>query len=438
MRFIPYALPQFAIAFVTLALINFTPSFYATEVGLDLGLLSLLILATRFSDVLTDPLIGWLSDRSAAPWGRRKGFMVAGVPVLVAGAWFLFHPPGGAGAVYFLVWYAVVFFGLTLIQLPFNAWGAEMSSDYDTRTRIASVREAVGATGSIAAIGILIVLAMRGDTALGSALHVAAIVLCVAVPLTVLVSLRAPATLDAVRPALTQVTTKARSVLRNRPFLLLLAGVFFIYMGITPGGAMAFFVYDTLMGRPDLFGINLLVQFVAAAVGIGFWSRLAQRIPKGRAVAAVLLWFGGLTAFMPILAELFGAWGVVGTAAVRSLALGAILALPYSIFADAVDIDTLRSGRERTGAHVGVAGVVIKLALTVGIALSFAVPDLFGFDPNSATNTDAALFSVAAVWSFLPGLLWLPAIAIFWNFPITREDAARTRAAIEAQAYANT
>ena len=96
-----YALPQVAVAFVTLGLLNYAPAFYGQERAIDLGLISLLVLASRFTDVVTDPLVGTISDRTRTRIGRRKPWMLGGVALFVVSVWFLFRPPGDAGPAYF-------------------------------------------------------------------------------------------------------------------------------------------------------------------------------------------------------------------------------------------------------------------------------------------------------------------------------------------------
>ncbi len=75
----------------------------------------------RLTDVITDPLIGELSDRSRSRFGRRKPFIAVGTPLMMLGAWFLFVPPDGVGATYLLIWLTLFFLGSTLIQLPHAA-----------------------------------------------------------------------------------------------------------------------------------------------------------------------------------------------------------------------------------------------------------------------------------------------------------------------------
>lgn len=420
-----YGLPQYAIALITLALLNFTPAFYNAEVGVDLFTISAVLLATRLSDVVTDPLVGALSDRTKSRLGRRKPWMLLGVPVLVGAAWMLFHPPVGAGALYFFVWYAAVFFGLTLIQLPYVAWGAELSDDYNVRTRIVAGREIVGALGSITAIGAAIWFAVQGDTRLGPVLHGLSVVLLVATPVLVLASFRLPQTLGARAPA---PSTRGGKLFSDPLFRLFMAAAFLIYIGITPAGATNFFVFDKVYGRADLQAVNLLAGFVASLAGLPLWSRLATRIPKHRAVALSLLWFAGFTALVPAAGALFGPWGAIAASALASSALGAILALPYSVFADVIDRDALQTGEARTGRFMAVGGIVLKLAMSVGVALSLFIPALFGFDGASDTNSEMALWSVLATFSWLPAVFYLPAAALFWRWPLGQAEVEANRA----------
>ncbi len=82
-----YALSQFVIAYVTLAIVNYTPAFYASEVGIPMLAISGLMLLSRGVDVVTAPLIALLSDRTRSRLGRRKPWLLAGTPVLMLGAW---------------------------------------------------------------------------------------------------------------------------------------------------------------------------------------------------------------------------------------------------------------------------------------------------------------------------------------------------------------
>ena len=429
-----YALPQVAVAFVTLGLLNYAPAFYGQERGLDLGLISVLVLLSRLTDVITDPLVGGLSDRTRTRIGRRKPWLLAGLPLFVVSVWFLFRPPETVGAAYFFWWFSAAFLGITCSQLPYVSWGAELSADYDGRTRIAATREGIGLLGSIAALLVAIGWAVAGDASLGTVLGTMAVMLAVGMPLLVLLAVRfvprGPLAADEERLTARQ---SAAAIMGNKPFLVFLFGVFVAFAAISPGGAMNYYLFDHVYGRADLQAFSVLGEFAAGIAALPLWNGLAGRIGKGRALASAFVWIGAFTCLVPTMGDAFGAPGAMAMAAIRALALGAVLSLPYAILADVVDVDTARTGRERTGLYMAIGGVVVKVTISIGISAAFAIPALAGFDPSVRTNDEAALASVAATFAYLPGVLFILAAPMFWFFPLGPEEVAANRAAIAAR-----
>ena len=431
-----YALPQVFVAFVTLGIVNYTLAFYAGERGIPLGLISGLFLLSRLSDVFTDPLIGGLSDRTRGAFGRRKPWILGGLPLFLVSVWFLFRPPEEVSGLYFFVWLSLTLLGLTCIQLPYVSWGAELSPDYDERTRIAATREGIGLIGSIAAVGVAVAWAMRGRTDLEATLATMAAMTMVAAPVFTLLALRVPSPPPAVDDEPLGLRASLGTVAGNGPFRLLLLAAFVSFVALVPGGAMNYFVFDAVYGRADLQAISVAGEFAAGILGLPAWNALAARTSKSRALALAFVWIGGLTCLVPLAGDAFGVFGVMGMAAVRALALGAVLSMPYAILADVVDVDTARTGRERTALYMAIAGVVVKLALTVGISVALAIPARYGFDPAAASNTQSALWSVEATFAYLPGVIWLLAAPLFWFFPLGQAAVAANRAAIQARARA--
>ena len=110
------------------------PAHYSGGLGLDLATVGIILMLARLTDVITDPLIGEISDRWRTPVGRRKPWLLIGTPVMLLGVYMLFAPSGDVDVVYFLIWLTVFFLGSTMIMLPHRAWGAEMSTDYHQRS----------------------------------------------------------------------------------------------------------------------------------------------------------------------------------------------------------------------------------------------------------------------------------------------------------------
>ncbi|MFU8816688.1 MAG: MFS transporter, partial [Pseudomonadales bacterium] len=144
--------------------------YYATEFGISLTVIGLILMLTRITDVVTDPLIGTLSDRTPARFGRRGIWIFAGLPVMATAIVVVFDPfVAQPDAAYLFLGVACLYFGWTLIGIPLSAWVAEISADYHERSRITGARTWGGIVGSLLAISLplfLAWLASRGYAAL--------------------------------------------------------------------------------------------------------------------------------------------------------------------------------------------------------------------------------------------------------------------------------
>ena len=136
-----YGAPALPLAVLTLPVYIFLPAFYTQEIGIPIATVGTVLLLTRAFDAVSDPLIGYASDRLSTRFGRRKVWLIAGAPLAALAAYMLFVPFAGASASYLLFWSLVLSLAWTGIIVPYGAWGAELTGDYDERSRIAGVRE---------------------------------------------------------------------------------------------------------------------------------------------------------------------------------------------------------------------------------------------------------------------------------------------------------
>ena len=154
------------------------PNFYLDYSSITLAGLATATLVARLFDGLTDPLIGYLSDRS----GRRKPWMIAGAVVVAAGAWFLYNPRPTAGLGHLMTWYLVVTLGWTLVEIPHTAMAAELSRDYHERSRIALWRQLLGFVGGVLFMASPVLLVGGSTRFTPDVMHAIALFIMVALP----------------------------------------------------------------------------------------------------------------------------------------------------------------------------------------------------------------------------------------------------------------
>ena len=428
-----YGAPALPAALLGLPLLVYLPGFYAGTMGLGLAATGTILLLARLWDGATDPLIGWLSDRTRSRLGRRRPWLVASLPLVLVGAWQLFRPPSGAGETHLLVWSFVVYLGWTMMQIPHQAWGAELSADYRERARVTATREAFALCGVIIAASLpallpALGLATGGDGA-AAALGAIAVITAVLLPVSggVLLAL-VPEPAPVAAPPATR-GTGWRILLANRPFRRLLAA--YLANGIANGlPASLFLMFVTHgLGLEPLQGAFLMTYFLAGLCGVPLALVVARRLGKHRAWCVAMLATCAAFVWAPLLPA-GAAFGFALICLVTGLGLGADLALPPAMQADVVDEDTAAGGAGRAGLYFAVWGMATKLALALAVGLAFPVLDVAGFDPRQPSQAPQGALALAALYAWVPVLLKLVAVALMWRFPLDEARHAALAAVI--------
>ena len=428
-RLAAYGLPGLPIGALGVPLFIFLPTFYSQEVGLPLATVGAILLAARLWDVVTDPVIGALSDRTRSRFGRRRPWMLAAVPLLMLSVWMIFRPPEDAGVWHLLGWSLMLYLGWTMIQLPHSAWGAELSDDYDQRSRIAGSREGCVVVGTLLAAGTPVFLGIDGDVRPGAALTALAVALMVVLPLTI--GIATASVPDHRTPARTPLPWREsrRLLLENRPFLRLILA--YLINGLANGLPATLFLLfvEHVLAAPERQGVLLFVYFLCGILGVPVWLLVARRLGKHRTWCTAMIVNAAIFAFVPFLgagdADIFLAICVA-----TGLCLGADLTLPSAIQADVVDVDTAQGGGRRTGLYFAFWGMATKLALALAVGLAFGLLDLAGFDA-ARENSSGPLLALALLYGGLPVVLKAVAIGLMWGFPLDRSAQAHLRASIE-------
>ncbi len=434
LRLIVYALPAMPLAVLLLPLYVTLPTYYAKDLGVGLAAVGTVLTVTRLWDVVTDPVIGWLSDRTGGRLGRRRPWMLAGMPLVILAVWLLFAPPFGVSALHLLVWTVVLYLGGTMILLPYQAWGAELSADYHERSRITAVRESAVIAGTVLALAVPAIVGMqRADVMAGTAWA-----LTLLLPATVLVAVlvlpdhRVP--LQTVAGGTRLSWRQGMGVLwRNKPFRLLIGAHFIngIAYGL-PATLFLLFVEEVLQ-RPTWAWPLLGVYFASAVAGVPFWLWLSRHIGKHHAWRIAMAIAAG-TFWTAMLLGPGDVYAFLALCIVTGVPLGAELALPPSMQADVVDLDTLRTGRRRAGVFFAAWGVATKVPLALAVGIAFPILGLAGFDQGDGAQPAGALLTLAGLYSLGPVVIKLTAIWILRGYPIDAAEQERIRTEIAAQA----
>lgn len=442
-----YGLMNLPTSIVGLPIALYIPAFYSQNLGLSLAAVGTLIALSRLTDVFTDPPIGVASDRWQTRMGRRKPWMVFGTPLMLTSLWMLFVPDsafaiklwglmGGDSVnnLYLFVWISLLYLSFTLVDLPYRAWGAELSPDYDERSHVTGWREAFGYGGTLMALFIPLILATVFDfSGPANALFGLAVAVVILMPLLFLPGLIWVKELPMRISDTVRVSWKRglKIVWANGPYRRLVISLVFFIAAISMTASLSFFFVASVMEESfERYALFILAYYLSSSLAIPIWFTISSRLGKHKTVVLGVLWLSLWSAFIPLL-EAGQYWLFFIVMVLKGSAVGALVFLPASMAADVVDLDTLRTGEQRTGLYFSLWGMVNKGAVALGVFLSTNGVALFGFDPVAATNSEEAKTALAWLYSIIPAAIACIALPLLWNYPLTKERQERMRAHIE-------
>ncbi len=429
-----YAGPIFGLT-TTLFFVQFYFLKFAADVLLIApGVVGAVFALGRVWDAISDPLVGRLSDRTHTRLGRRRPWMLAGIPVLAIAFAMTWIPPRGLEGVALTAWITVglllYFTGFTVYFIPHQSLGAELSTRHHERTRIFGARQASFIVGMFLAFGAIqyVTLAEDGRAA-------AARVVALALPIACAVLLLPPLLLrerhEYQGRGGGEALAALRDVLRNPHAARILVVQFVDSLGLGVVGVIAPFMAEYVMKRPDMIGVLPAFLVVAQLVSIPLWVRLCRRYGKKQtwivSMVGTAFAFGGLG---------FVSENSVVYASLVLVAIGIFTgcggAVVPSLMADVIDFDEFATGERKEGIYSAALGFAFKSGAAIIVVVAGFTLQLAGFVPN-AEQGPAVRVAILALSSAVPFVAFLLGALVFRGFRLDAGEHARIRGAIDTR-----
>ena len=420
-----FGAPSFAGAAMAIPIGIHLTIFYSDVVLVPLGWIALAKALSRALDALTDPVMGWLTDRTRSRWGRRRPFIALGAPAAALAFCALFGPPlalSPAGSTaWLLATYILYYLFHTIYVIPHYGLGPELTQDYHERSRLFGVQESFTVAGTMVAAALPGLLVDRLGYDLRDAMWVFA--LGFGALLTLLYWNLVARVRE--RPEFSQRKPNAlvpglRRVMRNRVFrLLLVVYVIGSTTGAIPGMMMPYFTTYVLKPEsPQLWlTVFLVLYFGAGFVFLPFWVWFAGRFGKKTAYLVTFVpgMLGSGSLFFMGEGQLFET-GVILVFA--GSVFGARLFLGPALQADVIDYDELHTGKRREAQYGALWAFVTKFTVIPSMSIPLAVLASLGYEPN-VEQSETVTFAIRAIFGLLPATTAALAMIVAWRYPIT-------------------
>ena len=400
----------------------YLPRFYSEGMGLSLATVGLIFTLARIWDVVTDPLMGVAIDRFPSRWGRRKHWIALSIPLLMISVWMVFMPnPESVSPTYLAFWLIVLYVGYTMSAISHLSWGADLSTSYDSRSRLFGWREIFQVAGMTIVLAIPAFLELNGQpdqiSKVASMGWFCLILFpLLTIPMLIWVPDSKAKTINAI-PLLETFSL----IVKNKTIWRVLLTDLMYSMGTSVSGALYIFFAATYFELPEHASIALLFYFLASFLAMPMWMKLAYKVGKDNALKIALIYAVSLNLIVIPLAgpgNVIVLWLFTIT---YGVAYGAAPTLLRSMIADLTDEDELKTGEKRSGLFFALYTTTGKLGGALGVGLSFGILDLvFDFQPG-AVNSAAALDGLLYTYTLGFALPMFVAYIAMIKYPLTKQ-----------------
>jgi GPH family glycoside/pentoside/hexuronide:cation symporter len=405
-------------------------AFMNSFLGIPIALAGAVTTAVLIFDIITDPIIGYFSDKTVSRFGRRAPWMLVGAVVLALAMIGLFAVPENFTTSASLIWVIVFFListlGFTMVSIPYGAMAGEMTLDKKERSSMTAWRMAFASLGIL--VGGALIPILAGDTKSGytfAAICVAPLII-LSIWFSVFFTRNAPRTLV---PSQQNFSYILKLVLANRAFvtLVILYGIMTLAIALITAGlpfAAMYLIMDD--GNSLLSGVakglgTLSLMFAAFVIGSiisqALWVKLSNLYGKVAAQLIGILCYIALLIFIFFSLPNYNVTLIAGLFILAGMTNGSYQQIPWALYPDLMDVTREKSGESIEGAFSAVWLFGQKVANAVSPLILGFILSLYGWKETTegiTKQTDAALNTLQTSITLIPAaILGLAGILLF-------------------------
>ena len=380
---------------------------------------------------MTDPLVGMISDARDPQKGRRRPFLIAfAIPFGIV-TWLLFTSWNFVETtqkIYFIV-VAILFYTFqTLIDIPYTSLSGEVTNDYDTRSRLATIRTFWAIVGVALGSGIMAYTSFLAPFvgSIKNAWSVCFAIFGFICTISILIGWKVSKGYENQEVIIKEkVTFKdlLNGPLRNKAFLHLTAAFIFAILAqaVFLGVLVYYLTYNLQLNNMQVSMVNIIMWIVAL-----FWvfpiNKWSIKYSKAKAWCISMgIWFVCMIVFPLFILKPKSAIGPVIMTSILVVGLNALYQVIYAMISDCVEVDCLINKVRKDGIFYSMATVSQKIAAAIGVSILGNCMDKIGYNGQLATQSLATQHGIALLFIGVTCMCLLLSIICMMTNPLTKK-----------------
>ncbi len=395
--------------------------FYTDTFGISAAAAGTIMLIARAWDMISDPLMGIIADRTNTRWGKFRPYILwMALPYSILAVLAFTTPNFGetGKVIYAAITYFLLMTVFTAINLPYSSLGAVMTSDSYERAGLNSYRFIFAFVGQLIVSGTALSLAIffgKGDQAKGYQITL----VLFAIISFILFMITFKTTRERVHPPKEQkesLKEDFRNLMKNRPWVILFfVGIISFVMFAMQNLSVAYY-FKYYIGKESGVQLFNVIGTIALIVTIPLSKPLAKRFGKRNVFLASSL-ISGFFFMMLFLPGTQDTWMIYSFNILAKMAYAPAVPLLWTMLADTADYSEWTSGRRSTGLVFSAATFAQKAGWGIGGALAGWLLAIFKFAPN-VEQTASAIVGIKLMVSIIPGILYMSCAILLFFYSI--------------------
>ena len=441
--------------------------FYTKVVGLSPAAVGTMFLVTRIWDSVTDPVMGLIVDRTNTRWGKYRPYLLwVPIPLAIMGMVMFYVPSFGwtGKLVYAYVSYALMLTVYSAINVPYASLLGVMSSSPKERNILSSYRMLFAFIGSFITFMFFqplvdffaVTFSSSSSSSVTSVENLAdgasinrdpmgwffamAVIGVVCIVLFFLCFSQTTERIKAVNQEDASIGQDFRNLAGNFPWWILAgSGIAALLFNAIRDGAALFYFADYIQVNyriPNLgwslATIYFLIGQAANMIGVALSAPLSNKYGKRRTYMAAMALAAILSTFFFMLTP-DNIVMILVLQVLISICAGYIFPLLWSMYADIVDYQELKTGRRTTGLIFSSSSMSQKMGWALGAGITGWMLAIFGYGQNAVEQTDYAIYGLRLMMSWLPAISCVLAVVGMAFYPLSEKKVRAISAELEAR-----
>jgi GPH family glycoside/pentoside/hexuronide:cation symporter len=371
-------------------------NYFTDTVGIAAGMAGIAVGIGKIWDAVTDPMMGYISDRTRSRWGRRRPYLLFGSFVWFIAMIVLFTNPQLNSPTALFVWAVAAYCFLstvfTVVNVPYSSLTPELTKDYHERSSLNGYRAVFMVIGTLIGAGAALPLvgALPNKNIGFSVMGAVFGALMMGAALTTFASVREPKLVSAAQPK-TGFFKSYLYVFKTKPFIIVLLTYMMNMIAVTVVSGTMIYYFKYIHDNEALTTVALLILLVTAMIFIPVAVLVSKRIGKKTTYAVGMLIISLACMLVFALGHELGVVFVFVMMFVAGLGLSTTYPMPWSMVPDTVEYGYLQSGERREGGYYGIWTFFSKGGQGLAIAVSGLILHRTGYVAEAAQTGLAQL-----------------------------------------------